>query len=90
MRSSGGLGERANTIACQLSKPKPRDSSINVLQGRLKRLGEGFTKLLCGLIGTKKWTLKSRFESSVVIAKAGIEVEIKFGRQEHCCQNSPS
>lgn len=76
-RSSGGLEEGVDTNSSPAKQAEARASSINVLQGRLKRLGEGFTKPLCGLISTK---LKGRLESGMVIAKTGVEVEIKFGK----------
>lgn len=54
-------------------------SLIGILSGRLKRLGDEFSKLLSGLLIPKEWTLKGEFGTVVFFAKAGVSVEIKFG-----------
>ncbi len=55
-------------------------SLIGILQGLLKRLGNDFSKLVSGLLTPKEWTLKGEFGTVVFFAKAGVSVEIKFGR----------
>jgi hypothetical protein len=69
-----------NAVTGQAEEKSATLSLIGILQGLLKRLGSDFSKLVSGLLTPKEWTLKGEFGTVVFFAKAGVGVEIKFGR----------